>query len=139
MAKNCDRNTSLEISSDISNIEQVENFTVRFAKKIGMPDDKRDDLVIAVSELINNAIIHGNKLEKSKKVSICCSAAEHKVTVIVADEGKGFDPDNVDCPIDPDNILKNSGRGVFLLNKLMDSVDFSFTKEGTRITIIMKF
>ncbi len=139
MEKNSNQNVSLEISSDVSNIEEVECFTVRFAKKIGMPVNTGCDLVIAVTELINNAIIHGNKLDKSKKVSIFYTASEHKVTVTVTDEGKGFDPDSVDNPIEPENILKNSGRGVFLLKKLMDSVDFSFTEEGTRITIVKKF
>ncbi len=136
MTLNDKHDCELKITSDIVNLERVEQFTEKFTHLIDISDDKREDILIAVTELVNNAIIHGNKQDKSKHVSICCIASIHEVSVSVTDEGKGFDPSKVGNPLDPDNIERISGRGIFLLNKLMDSLDYSFSDKGTTITII---
>ncbi len=128
----------LKITSDIVNLERVEQFTEKFMHLIDIPDDQKEDILIAVTELVNNAIIHGNKQDKSKHVSICFIASIHEVSVSVTDEGKGFDPSKVGNPLDPDNIERISGRGIFLLNKLMDSIDYSFSDNGSTITIIKR-
>ena len=138
MTSNNKHDCELKITSEIVNLEKVEQFTERFTHLIDISDDEREDILIAVTELVNNAIIHGNKQDKSKHVSIFCDASIHEVSVSVTDEGKGFDPSKVGNPLDSDNIERKSGRGIFLLNKLMDSIDYSFSDKGTTITIIKR-
>lgn len=122
---------SLEIDSDPNNLITVEEFVNYFSKDLGLDEDKINGLLLSVTEATTNAIIHGNKGDKSKSVTINVSANEHSLTIIVRDQGGGFDPSRVPDPTHPDNLLKDSGRGLYLMRVYMDELYYNQTPAGT--------
>lgn len=122
---------SLEIESDPNNLITVEEFVNYFSKDLGLDEDKINGLLLSVTEATTNAIIHGNKGDKSKIVTINVSANEHLLTIIVHDQGGGFDPSCVPDPTHPDNLLKDSGRGLYLMRVYMDELYYNYTPTGT--------
>lgn len=127
---------SIEITSDLSELARVEQFAEKAFRKAGVSDDEIDDLAIVFTEVVNNAIIHGNQKDKSKKVFIEIRIKNGNVEIRVKDQGNGFNPDTLADPLAPENLMKESGRGIFILKALMDEVDYEFSKKGT--TIILK-
>ena len=123
----------LTISSERSSIENAVTLAEKVAAEMNLIDEESDNLAISVSEAVANAIIHGNKLDKNKKVKISIFVKNNRVTVKVEDQGSGFEPKKLKNPIEPENISKEFGRGVFILRNLMDTVDFNFTKSGTEV------
>lgn len=93
------------------------------------------DIAISVSELVNNAICHGNKSEIEKTVSLRIERSDNKVTITVTDQGCGFDMSDVADPLADKNILKEVGRGLFIARSLMDSLEAKSTEAGTTISI----
>ena len=126
----------LVLSSEVENVEKVEELTERITKGMKFSEDERDSIAIAVTEAVNNAIIHGNKLKKKKRVHLSISVVNKTLTVIVKDEGTGFNPEKLPDPLDPENLLKESGRGIFILKSLMDDVIYDFSDKGTVLTLI---
>ena len=126
----------LTIPSTLEKIADVELYVDKVTQKMGFSEDERDNLAIAVSEAVTNAILHGNKKDRRKKVTIRFRLSADKVTVYVKDEGEGFDPGQLKNPLDPENILKETGRGIFILKSIMDEVDFDFSKGGTEVKIV---
>jgi serine/threonine-protein kinase RsbW len=129
----------LVISSDQNELAKVENLSNRISKKVSLSEGKSDNLAIVLTELVNNAILHGNKNQPQKKVTISVSYFDSYVKVSVKDQGNGFDPSGLKDPRDPENIWKDSGRGIFLVKKLVDSVEFHPTEEGMEIVVIEYF
>lgn len=127
----------LVFQSDPKNIHLVEDFIIDLGESNGMDDDSINSLMIAITEAANNAILHGNESNPNKKVKIDCTIANKHLVVSVSDEGKGFDPSKVPDPLSPENLLKTSGRGVFLMKEIMKSVEYKFAPEGT--TVILTF
>ena len=123
----------LEIESDPNNIITVEEFVNYFAKDIGLANEKISSLLLAVTEATTNAIIHANKSDKTKLVNISNS----KLIVKVIDEGKGFNPSSIPDPTHPENLLKDSGRGVYLMRVYMDGLDYNVTESGTETILTM--
>ena len=119
-------------------IQEIESLAEQAAFHAGLAEDERDSLAIAITEVGNNAIMHGNKRDPNKKVYVTIQASAEGVEVIVGDEGTGFNPENLSNPLDPENLLRESGRGVFIMRSLMDEVKFSFSKGGTEVTIIKR-
>lgn len=128
----------LTISSRLDELKKVEHLSEKIAKKIALAEDEQNNLSIAVTEAVGNAIVHGNKKDPQKKVYIVFRIQKNQVNVSVKDEGKGFDLDQLSDPLDPQNLMKESGRGIFILKSLMDDVDFSFSTEGTTIRFTLK-
>lgn len=127
----------VELSSDKSSLKQVEPILMDVKKEFDIKDDVFYNVMIAVTEAVNNAIIHGNKMKPEKKVNFELKTKGRTIIIIIKDEGEGFDPDNIDDCLKPENLMKDGGRGVFLIKELMDDVDFKTTEEGTTLT--MKF
>ncbi len=134
--KDTHREYSLDLPSRQDQVERVEKLADKISKEMKFPEPERDKIAIAVTEAVNNAILHGNKLDPSKKVSIQIRVNEKSITFIVRDQGSGFDPDSLPDPLDPQNLLKESGRGIFILKSLMDEVSFDFSDDGTQITMV---
>ena len=120
----------IEIESDPNNLITVEEFVNYFAKDLGLIDDQLSVLLLAVTEATTNAIIHANKCDASKLVSIRAHIEDSKLIVNVKDEGKGFDPSKIPDPTEPENLLKDSGRGVYLMKVYMDDVKYNITPTG---------
>ncbi|OQX57041.1 ATP-binding protein [candidate division KSB1 bacterium] len=119
-----------------SRFEIVEELTLlieRITEQMHFDSDDRDNIVIAVTEAVSNAIIHGNRNDEEKKVQISIVTSDKKITIRVKDEGEGFDPNKLASPLEPNNILKENGRGIFILHSLMDKVKFDFSAGGTEV------
>ena len=105
---------------------------------VSFSDELYYNILIAGTEAVNNAIIHGNKCIKNKKVVLIVRANDRAITVEIRDEGEGFETDEVGDPRNPDNLMKVSGRGVFLIKELADGVEFKRTETGMHIKMIFR-
>ncbi len=127
----------LQIDSDTKYLRKVESLSAQVARYAGLNDSQSDDLAIVTTELVNNAIHHGNKNNPQKKVSILFLVNAKTIEIRIKDEGSGFNPAEIKDPLAPENLMSESGRGIFLIKYLMDSIDFNFSKDGTE-TIVTK-
>jgi len=118
------KNISIEIPSLAENIRIIESFIDNAKEKYHLNDDIYGNIMIAVTEAVNNAIRHGNKDNSSKNVSISLSLEDGMIKFKVQDEGNGFDFHKLPDPTAPENISKPGGRGIFLMKHLSDEVDF---------------
>lgn len=130
-------NFSLEIESNPNNLITVEEFVNYFAKEINIDESKVPGLLLAVTEAVTNAIIHANKSDDSKKVEINVKTENGKLIIIVKDEGIGFDPAKVPDPTAPENLLKDSGRGLYLMRVYMDDLRYNVTDTGTETILTL--
>jgi serine/threonine-protein kinase RsbW len=124
---------SIEIPSLIENIRIVESFIDNAKEKYQLDDDLYGNIMIAVVESVNNAIIHGNRLAKEKSVELSMTLADTSVVFSVKDEGKGFDISTLPDPTSPENLTKTGGRGIFLMKHLADEV--SFKNDGQQVDL----
>lgn len=118
------KNISIEIPSLAENIRIIESFIDNAKEKYHLNDDIYGNIMIAVTEAVNNAIRHGNKDNSSKNVSISLSLEEGMIKFKIQDEGTGFDFHQLPDPTLPENISRPGGRGIFLMKHLSDEVDF---------------
>lgn len=128
---------SLEIDSKPENLELVENFVNTFSSEIGINKKKIPGLLLSMTEAVTNAIKHANKYDVNKKVFIDVCVEKSKLILKIKDQGKGFDPDTIPDPTEPENLLKDSGRGLFLMRFYMEELSFNITSEGTETTLVM--
>lgn len=112
------------IPSITENIRIIESFIDNAKERFNLDDDIYGNIMIAVTESVNNAIMHGNKNDKSKNVTLSLSLNQNIINFTVIDEGNGFDFQNLPDPTSPENIDKPSGRGIFLMKHLSDEVNF---------------
>lgn len=125
----------LEIESDPNNLITVEEFVNYFCKDLNLPDEKLANIFLAVTEATTNAIIHANKCDTNKKVTIDASLENSKLIIKIKDEGEGFDPGNIPNPTEPENLLKDSGRGVYLMRVYMDDLQYNKTPSGMELVL----
>jgi serine/threonine-protein kinase RsbW len=124
-----------ECKSDPKEIAKVEPFLHKINKATRMDDGTFYRLLVAGTEAINNGILHGNKSDPSKSVFATCTVDSRKLIFRVKDQGRGFKPEDVPDPLEEKNLLKTSGRGIFLMRSLMDKVTFTVTTEGTEVEL----
>lgn len=127
------KNISIEIPSLVENIRIVESFVDNAKEEYNLTDDLYGNIMIAVIESVNNAIIHGNKADKNKNVLLSATLHDEQIVFIVSDEGQGFDHQSLPDPTAPENIEKVGGRGIFLIKNLADEV--SFKSEGRTLEL----
>lgn len=118
---------TMEIESKIENISVVERMVDEICEAYGVGEDYYGNILIAMTEAVNNAITHGNKQDATKTVSITFKEEDDVLKFIVEDQGPGFDYENLPDPTSPENIEKPNGRGVFLMSKLADEIEFDET------------
>lgn len=123
----------IEIPSLSENIRIIESFIDNAKEKYSLEDDIYGNIMIAVTESVNNAIKHGNQGDKQKNVSLTLSLENSNIKFHICDEGSGFDYDNLPDPTSPENLEKPSGRGIFLMKHLADEV--SFTNNGSEVEL----
>jgi len=126
---------SLILSSNPRNVARVEAFVERIAHKYRIAPDLYGNILISLTEAVNNAIIHGNEKDESKTVEVVLQEAEDAIALRVRDEGRGFDFDSLPDPTQPDNVTRIGGRGVFLMRQLSDGVDY----QDNGSTVEMRF
>jgi serine/threonine-protein kinase RsbW len=123
----------LEIESDPNNLITVEEFVNYFCKDVNLPDDKLANVFLAVTEATTNAIIHANKCDINKIVTIDAYVENSKLIIKIKDEGEGFEPGNIPDPTEPENLLKDSGRGIYLMRVYMDDMEYRRTPSGMEL------
>jgi serine/threonine-protein kinase RsbW len=128
---------TIEVPSILENIRIVESFIENARAMYHIDEDIYGNILVAVTESVNNAIQHGNKYDKEKNVTIALWAEEDKLKFIITDEGEGFDFNNLPDPTAPENINKTSGRGIFLMKHLTDEVDYSDSGKTVSLTFYM--
>jgi len=127
----------LEIKSDISNISEVEQLIDVVCEDLNLNEDNYGNILIAVTEAVTNAIIHGNRNNPVKRVTIVVDSITKEVVFTITDDGGGFDFTNLPDPISPENLEKPNGRGIFLMKNLSDKVEFF--DEGSKVCITFAF
>lgn len=115
---------SLAIPSDFEAVAQVEVLVDKVCNRLGVNEDHYGNVLIAVTEAVNNAIEHGNKKDTAMEVSVAVGDKPNEFCFNVKDHGRGFDFVNLPDPTAPENILKENGRGIFLMKNLADDVEF---------------
>ncbi len=124
----------IDIPSLPENIRIVESFIDNAQEKYNFSEDLYGNVMVAITESVNNAILHGNQSDPKKNVNITMQMEDNKMTFIVTDTGTGFDYDNLPDPTAPENLEKIGGRGIFLMKNLAD--DVSFEDNGAKVTIV---
>lgn len=114
----------LTLASDPSNINKVENYVNQIAARYQLDQEKHANLLISLTEAVNNAIIHGNKQDRTKTVSIKLAQTSSGLAVRVSDQGRGFNHEQLPDPTCPERLCECGGRGVFLMNQLCDNIRY---------------
>ncbi|MEX1136125.1 MAG: ATP-binding protein [Balneolales bacterium] len=124
---------SLIIPSDLENLEDVQNFSEKIKEWANLEENNATAVSLALSEAVTNAIIHGNKENVKKKVNIQAKLSNNVLHILIEDEGEGFTPSRLPNPLAEENVLKISGRGVYLMNQFCDKVKYS--DKGNLLTL----
>ena len=127
----------LKIASKTDSLHVVEKFVDDFSANCNIDHDVYGNLLIATLEAANNAITHGNKLDESKQVEIVFTIDDNKIFLTVKDEGPGFDYNNIPDPTSPENIENMSGRGVYLMSRLSDEIEFENNGSFVKMTFFL--
>jgi serine/threonine-protein kinase RsbW len=130
-----DLHTSLTLPSDPKNVEKVEPFVQDVATRYNLSPDKKGDIIVSLTEAVTNAILHGNRSDRRKHVSISFEHKQDSLSIRVSDEGPGFDPNQVPDPTCPELLECCGGRGLHLMRYLSD--ECRFTRGGS--TVEMRF
>ncbi len=128
---------TLECPADPKEIRRVEPFLQQINEVARLDDGSFYRLLMAGTEAVNNGILHGNKSNPSKIVYITCILKKDELIFRVRDQGKGFRLEDVPNPLEEKNLLKTSGRGIFLMRSLMDKVTFKVTRKGTEVELVL--
>ena len=123
----------LEFTSAFEMLDFVQVVSDHLARRVGLDEDAMHWVSVAIRESVINAIKHGNRNDSSKRVFVEFGTSMGDVpelTIRVRDQGEGFDPELVANPLDPENLLKSSGRGIFLIRNFMDDVQLRRAPEG---------
>lgn len=123
----------LELTSQLESLSQIETFVDEFCENYSISEDDYGNILIAITEAVNNAITHGNQLDPNKMVRLVIGGGSEEVEFVVEDEGAGFDVNDVPDPTLPENIEKLSGRGIFLMRNLADEI--CFENNGSKIKL----
>jgi serine/threonine-protein kinase RsbW len=125
------------LDSALTSADEAEHLVLSVAEEIGFQEDDLHKIGMAVRESIVNAVVHGNRYNRRKKVHLAVLNGGDHLTVIVGDEGEGFDPDKLRDPLAEPNLLQQSGRGIFLIRAFMD--DFQIRRlspSGTEVQLV---
>ena len=124
------REIRVQIDSRFELIELVQRLADDVCRTAGLGRDATMNIGLAIREAVANAIKHGNRLEAEKQVSVVFRLGPRKVMVAVRDQGAGFDLNEVEDPLDPGNLFKSDGRGIFFMKSFVDDVAFSRLRGG---------
>lgn len=128
--------TEVQLPSTPASIADVERLIDAACSNLALNEDLFGNVLIAVTEGVNNAIIHGNQMKAELQITVSVRKNEEWVCFSIKDQGIGFDPEAVPDPTEPENILKENGRGIFLMKNLSD--DLTFEENGTRVNIFFR-
>jgi serine/threonine-protein kinase RsbW len=127
---------SFSLSSTMESVSEVEAVAEKMAVEAGLDEDERFHLTMAIREAAVNAVLHGNEYDPSKLITVSFENTGASLVFTIADQGKGLDPDTLPDPLAPENLLRGTGRGIFLIKSFMDEVHFRQLHPGTELTLI---
>ncbi len=129
----------VSIGSALEYLDLVQTITDCITRMMGFEEDSAHWIGMSVRESVTNAIQHGNKLDQGKRVDIKFAVEPDQLSISVRDQGAGFQVENLPNPLDPENLLKPSGRGIFYIRSFMDQVEFRTPSQGgTEILMVKK-
>jgi serine/threonine-protein kinase RsbW len=126
------------VPSDPDLIPAIDEFILSKTNLLKLDEDTLSDLSLSVSEAIANAMVHGNKLDPNKNVIVSINISDDELVLSIKDEGEGFDPGSVPDPTKPENIMRDSGRGIHIMRSFIDDVVYDFSSSGTELKLIVK-
>jgi serine/threonine-protein kinase RsbW len=128
---------SVTLSAERNAVDPVVRSVMKIVREMKCADGREDDIELALSEALANAVVHGAGSDPSKIVEcdVACDE-EHGMLIVVRDPGPGFDPSKIADPCSGENIYSSHGRGIYLINQLMDEVKYH--KNGTEIHMIKR-
>ena len=129
---------SFTLASTMDSVAEVEAAAEKLAEEAGLDEDERFRVTMAVREAAVNAVLHGNDYDPGKKIAVSLENTGEALVVSIADEGKGLDPETLPDPLAPENLMRGTGRGIFLIRSFMDEVHFRQLNPGTELTLIKK-
>jgi serine/threonine-protein kinase RsbW len=127
---------SFTLDSSLESVDKVEQTAEQFAARAGFDEDTVSHIAMAVREAAVNAVLHGNSYDKTKHITASFETTTDSLIIRIADQGAGLNPETIPDPLAPENILRGSGRGIFLIRAFMDEVNFRQLQPGTELTLI---
>lgn len=125
------------LESTLDSVDSAEELTVGAAQRAGFDDDDLMKIGMAVRESMVNAVVHGNRYNANKKVRLSVGRNAARFTVRIADQGEGFDFERLPDPLAPENLMRTSGRGIFLIRSFMDEFEIRrLDSGGTEVTLV---
>jgi serine/threonine-protein kinase RsbW len=127
------------LDSTLQSVDDAEAMVMRAAKDLGFEEDDQHQIGMAVRECMVNAVVHGNRYSKNKKVHLDIESSGNSLVIVIGDEGAGFDINSLPDPLAAENILRQSGRGLILIRAFMDDFDLHPRPGGgTEVRIVKK-
>ena len=127
---------SYTLDSSLESVNTAEATAGKMAVKTGFDEDESHRISMAVREAAVNAVLHGNAYDPLKKMRVSFESTADSLVITISDEGRGLKEQEIPDPLAPENLLKQSGRGIFLIRSFMDEVRFRTLEPGTEITLI---
>ncbi len=124
------------LSSTMDSVAEIEAAADKLAADAGMSEDDRFGFSMAIREAAVNAVLHGNDYDPAKKVVATFENNGKSLVITISDQGAGLDPDSIPDPLAPENLLRGTGRGIFLIRSFMDEVHFRQLHPGTEVTLV---
>ena len=128
---------SYRLDSTLESVNKAEEMAGKLAMQAGFEEDVRDGISMAVREAMINAVLHGNAYDPAKRVNLTLEQNGRELIVTIGDEGKGLEPEEVPDPLAPENLMRTSGRGIFLIRSFMDEFEMRHLElGGTEVTLV---
>ena len=125
------------LDSTLDSVDSAEELVLAMARRAGFDDDDLMKIGMAVRESMVNAVVHGNRYNANKKVRFSVSHNGQRLTIRIADEGEGFSFESLPDPLAPENLMRTSGRGIFLIRSFMDEFEMRHLEPGgTEVTLV---
>ena len=130
------KRVTLTLDSTLDSVNSAEESATRFAAGAGFDEDEIARISMAVREATINAVLHGNAYDPAKKVGFQLERTRDSLVITITDQGQGLDPSKIPDPLAPENLMKQSGRGIFLIRAFMDEVQIRQLHPGTELKLI---
>lgn len=131
-----EKRVSYTMDSTLETVDTAEQTASRIATEAGFDEDQVLQIAMAVREAAVNAVLHGNAYDPDKKVNVDFERTGGELVITIRDQGKGLDPSKIPDPLAPENLLRTSGRGIFLIRSFMDEVEIHPSQTGTEIKLV---
>lgn len=128
----------LKLPSTLESVDKIEALAEAFATRGGWDEDTACNIAMVTREAAINAVKHGNRFDEGKQVLARLERTEDVLSIRIADEGESFDPETIPDPLAENNLLRPSGRGVFLMRAFMDEVHFRQLEHGTEVALVKR-